>query len=67
MKAQHVWVVEMLNPMNGRWEPCSDVALWKRGGEHHVREWRGRNKDDRFRLAKYVRELPPAARQRRGR
>ena len=46
-----VWVVEMHN--GRRWVPCADCALTKADGLFRKREWKRRNKEDRFRIMKY--------------
>ena len=61
----HVWVVEMVD--GKRWMPCSGASLFKDTGAIELSDWKRRNPNDSFRLVKYARELPPAARQRRGR
>ena len=48
-----VWIVEMFNPDQGRWEPTVGAGLTRPGGQAEVARWRLDLPDDRFRLRRY--------------
>jgi hypothetical protein len=50
-----IWIVEMFNHGNGRWEPTVGARLSREDARKEIEKWRQGNKDDRFRLAVYAR------------
>ncbi len=51
----HVYVIEMKNQKTKKWEPCADAHLTKKDAMREVDYyWRYDNKDDEFRVKKYV-------------
>ena len=50
----HIWVIEMLNDMSDKWEPCDDVSLTKAAAIEAVKDWQERNPSDYFRFRKYI-------------
>ena len=55
----HVWVVEMLDPDRGKYDPCCSASLTKEEGLYEVKTYRKHNPSDKFRLRKYVPEEKP--------
>ena len=51
----NLWVVEILNPLNNRWEPTVGVRIARDDGRVVLKGWRRRNPSDKFRLVKYRR------------
>lgn len=52
---EHVWIVEMLNPLNNTWEPTIGCGLTKDDARQELNKWATNNPDDRFRPVRYVR------------
>ena len=51
-----VWVVEMWDPRLELWEPCASADEYRPRALQELRDFKQRNPDDRFRVAKYRRE-----------
>jgi hypothetical protein len=56
-----LWVVEMLNDNNTRWEPTVGARLTRADARDECAVWRQRNPDDYFRVRRYVRAAGGAA------
>lgn len=54
---KYIWVVEMRNPANYRWEPTIGVGLCREDARMELKEWRKTNPFYFFRLKKYGRPL----------
>lgn len=54
---KYVWIVEML--IGKKWEPTVGVGLNRDHAHGKLRHWRSACPDDKFRLAKYVKEGKP--------
>jgi hypothetical protein len=54
-KGKPLWVVEMLMPHNGRWEPTVGAGITRDDARRELRVWRERNQPDRFRIVPYMR------------
>ena len=50
-----IWVVEMLNTDQGRWEPTVGVGLTREAGRIELERWRAENSPCQFRLRDYLR------------
>lgn len=58
---EEVWIVEAAWEIRGRrlpWRPVMGLALDRAQGRKTLADWRRRNPDDRFRLARYARRGP---------
>ena len=50
----HIWIVEMLSRVSGKWEPCAEARLTKTAAQQAVKEWTARNPADDVRARKYT-------------
>ena len=48
-----IWVVEMFNPVSQRYDACAAAALTKEDCMVKLREWRKKNRYDKFRIRPY--------------
>lgn len=53
MKPSHVWIVEMKADGESCYTPTVGCKLTRADALIELREWRGKNPDDRFRIRKY--------------
>lgn len=49
-----IWVVQMRDDRNGKWEPTIGVAGTRKTGRLVLARWRCSNPDDTFRLRAYT-------------
>ena len=49
----HIWIVEMWNPIRDRFEPTVGAALTKSDCAYVRHDWMARNPGDRFRIRHY--------------
>jgi hypothetical protein len=52
----YVWIVEMWNDDQARWEATVGARLTREAAQDEIAEWRERNPYQRFRVHRYVAE-----------
>jgi hypothetical protein len=55
----YVWIVEMLIcDLPDKWSPTVEAALSRDEAKQKMKEWREQNPEDKFRVARYVKDKP---------